>query len=243
MAHHAPLVWPLEIRACSPDLFTTPKHDRDGNPFERKDLYERTLSQLRDELTKLGATSGHLQLVLGSGNADLRQDGQLRSRANIVHPGVCLTVVTADHGTLVYTCDQFESRWSNDPPGWQINLRAITLGLHDLRRLDRYGIAKRGQQYAGFRELGSGTAMGGATQSREQVARYLATMAGWDPDGPDTITGLLTDPGHVHDAYRAASKRNHPDVGGNTTQQAYINTARDHLLETAVTDTSARAAG
>lgn len=233
--HHAPLVWPLEIRACAPDLFTTPAHERDGNPFERKDLYERTLSQLRDELAKLGATSGHLQLVLGSGDADLRVDGQLRSRANVVHPGVCLTVSTQDHGTLVYTCDQHEGRWSNDPPSWQINLRAITLGLHDLRRLERYGIAKRGQQYAGFRELGSGTAVGGATQSREQVARYLATMAGWIVDGDQghkTISHMLASPDDVQRAYREASRRNHPDVGGNTTQQAYINSARDHLLET-----------
>lgn len=232
MAPHTDLAWPLEIRACTRDLFTTPAHERDGNPFERRDMYERTLTQLRDELGRLGATSGHLQLVLGSGAADLRRDGQLRSRANIVHPGVCLTVVTQEHGTLVYTCDQFEGRWSNDPPDWQINLRAITLGLHDLRRLERYGIAKRGQQYAGFRELGSGTAMSGSTQSREQVAKYLATMAGWDATNTGSIAGLLTDDGRVMLAYREASKRNHPDVGGNTTQQAYINSARDHLLET-----------
>lgn len=34
---------------------------------------------------------------------------------------------------------------------WQHNVRSIALGLDALRAVDRYGISKRGQQYAGFR--------------------------------------------------------------------------------------------
>ena len=34
---------------------------------------------------------------------------------------------------------------------WQHNLRSIALGLEALRAVDRYGISRRGQQYAGFR--------------------------------------------------------------------------------------------
>lgn len=186
---------------------------------------------MRDELGHLEASSGHLQLVLANGQADLRNDGQLRARAEVLHPGVCLTVVTRQHGTLVYTCDQFEGRWSNDPPDWQINLRAITVGLHDLRRLDRYGIAKRGQQYAGFRELGAGTAMGGSTHDREAVARYLVAMADMDTEGPE-VHAVLRSAQHVEVAYRRAAKRHHPDQGGDHATRAYITTARDHLLET-----------
>lgn len=215
--------WPLQYRHTDESLFTTTS--RSANPFESRGLYERTLKELQIELEHLRVTEAHLQLVLGNGAADLRQDGQLRARADVRHPGVALTVVTKDYGTLVYTCDEHAGRWSNDPPDWQINLRAITIGLHDLRRLERYGVADRGQQYAGFRELGTGTAMGGATQSRADVARYLATMAGMDELDPD-------DQGQVLVAYRLASKRNHPDVGGNQAQQAYINAARDHLMGT-----------
>jgi hypothetical protein len=34
---------------------------------------------------------------------------------------------------------------------WQDNLRAVALGLEALRRVERYGIAQRGEQYAGWR--------------------------------------------------------------------------------------------
>ncbi len=34
---------------------------------------------------------------------------------------------------------------------WQHNVRSIALGLEALRAVDRYGISRRGQQYAGFR--------------------------------------------------------------------------------------------
>jgi hypothetical protein len=34
---------------------------------------------------------------------------------------------------------------------WQHNIRSIALGLEALRAVDRYGISRRGEQYAGFR--------------------------------------------------------------------------------------------
>lgn len=34
---------------------------------------------------------------------------------------------------------------------WQHNVRSIALGLEALRAVDRYGISRRGEQYAGFR--------------------------------------------------------------------------------------------
>ena len=222
-------LWPLPIRHADASMFTT--RQRKPNPFQAG--YDRTLRDLREELEHLAPTDAWLQLCLGNGEADLRKDGQLRAHADVRSPGVSLTVVTKEHGTLVYTVDAFEVRWGSTP-SWQVNLRAIALGLHDLRRLDRYGFASRGQQYAGFRELGSGTAMAGATQSRADVARYLAIMAGLDVDGADaaSIDRLQTDAAYVVEVYREASKRNHPDLGGSTAQQGYVNHARDHLLDT-----------
>lgn len=34
---------------------------------------------------------------------------------------------------------------------WQHNVRSVALGLEALRAVDRYGISRRGEQYAGFR--------------------------------------------------------------------------------------------
>lgn len=213
--------WPLQYRHTDRELFHTTS--RRPNPFGRKDMYERTLAELRHELEQLRTTSAHLQLVLGNGEADLRRDGQLRARADVSHPGVALTLITAEHGTLVYTCDAFQGSYSNDPPDWQINLRAITLGLHDLRRLDRYGIADRGQQYAGFKALGSGTAMSGGTHDRLSLAKFIGTAAGWDtPPDPDDLEAVRT-------AYREAARRHHPDRGGNPQMMSYLNSARDEL--------------
>ncbi len=44
---------------------------------------------------------------------------------------------------LVYATDACEF--------WQHNVRSIALGLEALRAVDRYGISRRGEQYAGFR--------------------------------------------------------------------------------------------
>jgi len=42
---------------------------------------------------------------------------------------------------------------------WRHNVRSIALGLEALRAVDRYGISRRGEQYAGFRAaLASGAA-------------------------------------------------------------------------------------
>ena len=76
------------------------------------------------------------------------------------------------------------------------------------------------------------TLAAGSTQTREQVATYLATMAGWDATNTATIVSMLGDEATVRLAYREAAKRHHPDAGGNATTMAYITTARDHLLET-----------
>lgn len=212
----------ITFRHVDADVFTTPDHERRGCPFRAK--YDATLSLLRDELAHLEARDAVVGVVL-HGPAGVRRDGMLKAGATVYHPGVMLTITTRDHGTLVYSCDQFVSEWRNQPESWQANLRAIALGLHDLRRLDRYGIAKRGQQYAGWRELGSGTPVGStaAIQTDDQVAHFLATAAGIDHLDPH-------DRDAVRRAYRQAAQRHHPDAGGSHAMMAYLNTARDHLL-------------
>ena len=52
------------------------------------------------------------------------------------------------HGPLKYATDVFDH--------WHANLRAIALGLEALRKVERYGITQRGEQYTGFRTWNSG---------------------------------------------------------------------------------------
>jgi hypothetical protein len=62
-----------------------------------------------------------------------------------------------------------------------MNLRAIALGLEALRKVERYGIAERGQQYAGFAQIGAGTAMGQSldhVMTADEAARIVAEGAG-----------------------------------------------------------------
>lgn len=192
-------------------------------PNRFRSTYTDTLKLLNAELDHLNTTEAWLQVAVDA--ADLRRDGMLRAHVKARHPGVVLTAVTRNHGTLVYPCDRFEGRWSNDPPDWQINLRAIALGLRDLRRLEDYGIADRGQQYAGFRELGTGTAVAGEKMTPAQAASFLADAAEWDTAlDPD-------DKPQVQAAYRDAAKLHHPDAGGNHATMAYIVAARDYLTQ------------
>lgn len=202
------------------EVFTTPAADRLANPFRAS--YLDTLKKLDHELDKLEVSEVFLQVALADPTRHVRLDGQLHAKAVVTSPGVVLTLVTPAYGTLVYTCDRFVGGWTRDPPDWQINLRAIALGLADLRRLDRYGIADRGQQYAGFRELGSGAAMEGGTHDRAGLLKFLGIAAGWEQPPSD-------DPTEIADAYSAAAKIHHPDRGGNPQMMTYVNTARDAL--------------
>lgn len=186
--------------------------------------YRDTLELLDRELRHLNTEAAFLQVELSDPVRGVRIDGQLRADAVATHRGCILTIATRKLGTLVYPCDTFVKGYRSKGPDWQQNLRAIALGLEALRKVERYGIASRGEQYAGFRELGAGTEMGGGEpMGRDEVAAFLATAAGLEYLDPD-------DQSAVRAAYREASMRHHPDHGGNHAMMAYLNTARDVLL-------------
>lgn len=77
--------------------------------------------------------------------------GDARSAAKRHHPDVggdhadFVAIQAAIDPTkrLVYATDCCEF--------WQHNVRSIALGLQALRAVDRYGISRRGEQYAGFK--------------------------------------------------------------------------------------------
>ena len=187
--------------------------DRPNSPF--RGTYQSTLSQLDVELAALDAVDVHLQVVVADSN-QVRIDGQLRANARVLHPGVVLTIGTRRLGTLVYETDRYDAHWSGKE-GWQENLRAIAAGLEALRKLDRYGIARRGQQYAGYREIGSGIAMPAPMTEAEavQILRFTS-----DHPSPDAIATR----------YRILAKDLHPDMGGDPDKFRRLTEARDFLL-------------
>lgn len=188
---------------------------RRPNPFRAS--YDDTLKLLREELAALNARQAHVQLDIA--RAHLRQDGMLRARADVGHPGVILTVVTPAR-TLVMRTDRFFAQYSGEE-SWHANLRAIALGLVDLRRMDRYGLNDEGAQYAGFAALPPARAMG-AGMTVEEAATLLGT---WAWDFPDVDPQEVID--DLDGCYRAAAKRHHPDTGGDPELMARLTAARD----------------
>lgn len=204
-----------------PDGWQDPRRKRSSNPF--KATYAATLRLLDSELRHLSATDVTLQVA--ASDRDMRLDGQLRADAKVSHPGVIVTIETKKHGTLVYPCDAFESRYYGDGPSWQANLRAIALGLEALRKVERYGIAERGQQYAGYRELPSGIELGRA-MTVEDAARFIAEHSG----DLNRMPEVEDDPSFALALFKDAAKTLHPDAGGDPELFKKLVTARE-LLE------------
>lgn len=127
--------------------------------------------------------------------AQLRNDGMPRASARAASPGLILTLVGTAHGDLRYPCSTF---WT-----WEDNLRAIALALEALRKVDRYGVTKRGEQYAGWRQLTAGPAS--------------------DPDLVERGRALIDEYGSPV----AAIKATHPDAGGDPDDFRAVQAARE----------------
>lgn len=185
---------------------------------------DQTLRLLYDETRMLKVRRNGLVLQVSAPDRAFRKDETLRADAVVDHPGLILTVDSQVHGSLVYATDRFSD--------WQDNLRAIALGMEALRAVDRYGISDQGQQYAGYRAIGSGIAMGPATMSPEQAARLLSEEAIESPlSGRPVATPdeVLEDPGMRAMAYKVAARRHHPDNGGDPARFDAVTKAREIL--------------
>jgi hypothetical protein len=149
---------------------------RRPNPYPiRTWSWPTTLSDLKYELGKLGATDVVMQIACTP--EDLRLDGMLRANAKVEHPGVVLSF-TSKHGPLSYATDTFAGRYHTDPPDWQINTRAIALGLEALRKIDRYGIGAYGQQYAGYKALPAGSNGAPSHMTTSQAESVITSIVG-----------------------------------------------------------------
>lgn len=179
------------------------------SPF--KSNYSNTLGVLERELLALDVQEAQIQLDID--DRQIRITGQLKEGARVGYHGCILTIDTPKYGVLVYSCNAYDLQ-SRRAESWKENLRAIALGLEALRKVERYGIANRGQQYAGWAQLGTGIPMGTGEMTRHQAAVLLAESSGLDCDGGDLqLDPYVADAEAVTKAYRAAAKRYHPDSG------------------------------
>ena len=178
--------------------FTETEHRR-GNPF--RSTFDRTLKLLTQEAEHLGL-DGEITLLVVANAIDVRRDGMLRAKAMVFHPGVAVQFMSK-FGPLTYPCDTFYAKYYGEVD-WQINLRAIALGLEALRRLDRYGVGSRGEQYAGWLAIEPPRASADDELSTPDGAlRFLRTLV--DGDTANVSMQRL---------WRAASKSTHPDTNG-----------------------------
>lgn len=185
-------VWPGEL---------TDEANREGHSF--KASWSDTLELLGREVAYLGADEVVLQVA--ADERAMRLDGGLRADAKPEHPGVIVSFDSKRHGALRYFTDRFTRNWGHQSPGWQANVRAIALGLEALRKVERYGIANRGEQYTGWSALPSGADTSTAYQELLLATAKMPDGSTWPPSPESQLT-----------IYRMALKNAHPDMGGST---------------------------
>jgi hypothetical protein len=170
--------WPHgETKGRRNAQFKSPSH-REGDRWipGRRIPWDQTLVELEYEVDQLGGRD--IVIGVGLGEYDIRQDGAPRANARpMSHPGVEISF-DSRYGRLTYATDVFTD--------WRDNVRAVAKGLEALRAVERWGVAKRGQQYAGFALLTAGP-------GQEELGRQLVERHGG-----------------VTEALRAT----HPDTGG-----------------------------
>ena len=168
--------WPHpETKPRRNALFKSPGRMEDGyyKSGTRVD-FNQTVRELEYEVESLGG--GDIVIGCGLTESDVRQDGMPRANARPMrHPGVEISF-DSRYGRLTYATDVFTD--------WRDNVRAIAKGLDALRAVDRWGVGKRGQQYAGYALLTAGPGLGDL--GRQLVEQYGGVTMALKATHPDT---------------------------------------------------------
>lgn len=177
-----------------------------------------TLGILNREVYNLADTTTQRQsaeVLVAIPAGAFRLDGRPYANAKAEHPGVIFSM-TSRHGQLSYPCDTFTT--------WQDNLRAIALALEALRKVDRYGVTRHGEQYRGFLALEATVAPVGFTTASDALSflRELTGVAADIYEPPET---------HLPRLMRAALRRAHPDMGGDAAMFQRVSLAEAKLRE------------
>jgi hypothetical protein len=181
---------------------------RDRRRSQFDSTMSSTMGTLTRELEQLGAKNVELQVAIPA--SQFRLDGYPRSTARAEHPGIILTL-DSRHGALSYPCDTFDR--------WEDNLRAVALALEALRKVDRYGVTKRGEQYRGFLALEATSEPAGFADA-ESAVEWLLDYA--DEHGVEVS---------VERALRRAQRKAHPDLGGDAATFQRVSLAEAKLRE------------
>lgn len=197
------MIWQLEPLTSWPWAKT-----EDPKRGQFKASWSSTLDLLDRELYQLDVR-GAVAIRAFITTADLRRDGMLRAHARPSQPGVAISF-TGKHGALTYPCDTYDH--------WQANVRAIALSLEALRAVDRHGVGGHGEQYAGWKAIGSGSANHFAT---------AAAAVAWLRNFVQGREGIA--PADTRSALRRASRLAHPDVGGDPADWERVDAARQML--------------
>lgn len=168
--------WPDNLRMRTITTWPgerTPASARKSSPFSAS--LSNTLGLLNRELRALRASDVWLEIAIPP--EMFRLDGRPRAHAQADHPGVVLTFHSASlKKELRYATDRFRS--------WQDNLRSVALGLEALRKVERYGIANRGEQYAGWAQLSAGGPS--ADRGRDLIRQHGGIAGALRATHPDT---------------------------------------------------------
>lgn len=182
---------------------------RSKAPFDAQ--WGSTIDLLTRELRQLKA-SGDRVLLVAVREEDILVDGSApKARACAAHPGVIMSFGSR-YGPLKYACDRFTH--------WGDNVRAIALGLEALRKVERYGISRRGEQYQGYKQLPGTVAAMTPDVAANVLERWSAIPAAAIAANRDVAEA----------AFKLAVKKTHPDAGGDPTDFRAVEEARRVLL-------------
>lgn len=137
-----------------------------------------TVNLLAKELRAHGARRTVLEI--DSREQDLRLDGLPRADRHARTPGIVISFEATrvpDKPHLRYEVGTFVD--------WRANVRAVALGLEALRAVDRHGVTRRGEQYAGWKQLESGARQGSPSRGRALIAEHGSVVAALKATHPD----------------------------------------------------------
>jgi hypothetical protein len=176
-----------------------------------------TLRDLDRELRELGAKDAELLVAIPADR--FRQDGRPYANATAEHPGIILSFEIPRVGHVSYPCDTFTS--------WEDNLRAVALALEALRKVDRYGVTKRGEQYRGFLAIEATAAPSGFATTHDAWAFLMRVATG----AGVVIRVENAERGAIALALRSAQRKSHPDMGGDASTFQRVSLAEAKLRE------------
>ena len=185
---------------------------RRRGPFKNLGL-PKILRAIERELVALKARDIVVRAFIPA--EQIRLDGFPRANARATAPGVVLEFVSgATQALQRFYCDRYLF--------WEDNLLSIARAMEKLRAIDRWGVNKGGEQYAGYRAIPAQSSAG-ENVSVHAAAEFLANHGG------ARAIDVLSNPIVARDTWRRARLALHPDRGGSAAAFANADHAADVL--------------